>query len=101
MQTDDDVNSLGSLSMDAVTHVPTPANEPVRAYAPGSQDRTSIEAKIKELAGAQVDLTMTIGGAQRLGGGEPLDAVEPHNHGHVLGRMHEATGDDVAAAVAA
>ena len=56
--------------MDAVTNVPIPVNEPVRTYAPGSQDRTSLEAKIKELAGEQIDLTMTIGGEQRLGGGQ-------------------------------
>ncbi|MCW2862986.1 MAG: delta-pyrroline-5-carboxylate dehydrogenase [Actinoallomurus sp.] len=87
--------------MHAVTNVPAPVNEPVRTYAPGSQDRISLEAKIKELAGEQIDLTMTIGGEQRLGGGAPIDAVEPHNHRHVLGRMHDATGDDVTAAVEA
>ncbi len=87
--------------MDAVTNVPAPLNEPVRTYAPGSQDRTSLEAKIKELAGERIDLTMTIGGEQRLAAGEPIDAVEPHNHGHVLGRMHDATAEDVGAAVEA
>jgi 1-pyrroline-5-carboxylate dehydrogenase len=87
--------------MDAVTNVPAPVNEPVRAYAPGGQDRTSLEAKIKELGGERIDLTMTIGGEQRLGGGEPIDAVEPHNHRHVLGRMHDATADDVTKAVEA
>jgi 1-pyrroline-5-carboxylate dehydrogenase len=87
--------------MDAVTNVPLPVNEPVRAYAPGSQERSSLEAKIKELAGERIDLTMTIGGERRVGGGEPIDAVEPHNRHHVLGQMHEATADDVRAAVEA
>jgi 1-pyrroline-5-carboxylate dehydrogenase len=87
--------------MDAVTNVPVPVNEPVRAYAPGGQDRTSLEAKIKELAGTRIDLTMTIGGEQRLGGGAPIDVVEPHNHRHVLGRLCEAGDDDVLAAVEA
>ncbi|WP_460337662.1 L-glutamate gamma-semialdehyde dehydrogenase [Actinoallomurus acanthiterrae] len=85
--------------MDAVTNVPVPVNEPVRAYAPGSQDRTALEAKIKELAGEQIDLTMTIGGEQRLGGGRPIDTVQPHKRHHVLGRAREATDDDVRAAV--
>ena len=40
--------------MDAVTHVPVPVNEPVRAYAPGSPDRAALEAKIKELAGERI-----------------------------------------------
>jgi 1-pyrroline-5-carboxylate dehydrogenase len=76
-------------------------NEPVRAYAPGSQDRTSLEAKIKELAGERIDLTMTVGGERRMAGGQAIDAVEPHNHGHVLGTMRDATADDVTAAVEA
>ena len=56
-------------TMDAVTNVPVPVNEPVRQYPPGSQDRAALESKIKELASGQADLTMTIGGRRRLGGG--------------------------------
>jgi 1-pyrroline-5-carboxylate dehydrogenase len=87
--------------MDAVTNVPVPVNEPVKAYAPGSTERAVLEAKIKELGDAQLDLTMTIGGEQRLGGGAPIDVVEPHNHGHVLGQARNATDDDVRAAIEA
>ncbi|HEV7933213.1 MAG TPA: L-glutamate gamma-semialdehyde dehydrogenase [Actinomadura sp.] len=85
--------------MDAVTNVPSPENEPVKTYAPGSQERTTLEAKIKELGDEQIDLTMTIGGRQRLGGGSPTDVVQPHDHGKVLGRLHNATDDDVRAAI--
>jgi 1-pyrroline-5-carboxylate dehydrogenase len=87
--------------MDAVTNVPPPANEPVRQYVPGSPERATLEAKVKELAGEQAELTMTVGGRQRLGGGDPIAVVQPHNHRHVLGTLRNATGDDVAAAVAA
>jgi 1-pyrroline-5-carboxylate dehydrogenase len=87
--------------MDAVTNVPVPENEPVKTYAPGSQDRAALEAKIKDLSGEPIDLPMTIGGERRLGGGAPIDAVEPHNRRHVLGSMHEATAADVTAAVEA
>ncbi len=85
--------------MDAITNVPTPVNEPARAYAPGSQERAALEARVKELASSQHDLTMTIGGRQRPGGGAPMDVVQPHNHRHVLGTLGNATGDDVRAAV--
>ncbi|KAB2351480.1 L-glutamate gamma-semialdehyde dehydrogenase [Actinomadura rudentiformis] len=85
--------------MDAVTNVPVPVNEPVKTYAPGSGERAALEAKIKELGGEQIDLTMTIGGEQRLGGGAPIDVVEPHNRGHVLGQLKNATDDDVRAAI--
>ncbi|WP_433474410.1 L-glutamate gamma-semialdehyde dehydrogenase [Spirillospora sp. CA-142024] len=87
--------------MDAVTNVPVPVNEPVKGYAPGSGERAALEAAIKELGGAQTELAMTIGGERRMGAGTPIDVVEPHNHGHVLGRMGDATEADVAEAVAA
>ncbi|MFC5744241.1 L-glutamate gamma-semialdehyde dehydrogenase [Actinomadura rugatobispora] len=88
--------------MDAVINVPVPANEPVKSHAPGSPERAALEARIKELAGAgPAELTMTIGGERRLGGGEPIEVVQPHDRARVLGRMGDATGDDVRAAIAA
>ncbi|HEX9065291.1 MAG TPA: L-glutamate gamma-semialdehyde dehydrogenase, partial [Streptosporangiaceae bacterium] len=84
-----------------VTSVPVPANEPVKSYASGSAERIALEAKIKELAGEPIDLTMTVGGVQRMGGGDWTDVVQPHNHAHVLGRLGEATDEDVAAAIEA
>jgi 1-pyrroline-5-carboxylate dehydrogenase len=87
--------------MDAVTNVPPPVNEPIRQYPPGSADRATLESKVKELAGERAELTMTIGGQQRAGGGEPVDVVAPHNHRHVLGTMGNATDADVAAAIGA
>jgi 1-pyrroline-5-carboxylate dehydrogenase len=88
-------------SMDAVTHVPVPTNEPVRMYAPGSAERHSIEATLKRLQAEPRDLPMVIGGEKRQGGGDAMDIVQPHRKGHVLGTLHKATHDDAAAAVAA
>jgi 1-pyrroline-5-carboxylate dehydrogenase len=86
--------------MDAVTVVPTPANEPVKGYAPGSAERASLEAKLKDFAAAgAIDLTCTIGGEQKLGGGAPIQVVQPHKHAHVLGTLGNATEADGKAAV--
>ena len=85
--------------MDAVTRVPAPVNEPVRQYQPDSAERAALVAKIKELAGQQAELTMTIGGQQRLGEGERIPVVQPHNHRHVLGELGNATDADVAVAI--
>jgi 1-pyrroline-5-carboxylate dehydrogenase len=86
---------------DAVTNVPVPGNEPVRLYAPGSPERAALENRIKELAGERAELTMTIGGQQRMGSGERVDVVEPHNFRHVLGQLGSVTDEDVTAAIAA
>ena len=85
--------------MDAVTTVPVPVNEPVRQYAPGSPERAALESKLKELGGTQAELTMTIGGRRRMGGGELISVVQPHNHRHVLGQLGNATDADVSAAI--
>ncbi|NJP45142.1 L-glutamate gamma-semialdehyde dehydrogenase [Actinacidiphila epipremni] len=85
--------------MDAVTQVPTPVNEPVHTYAPGSPERARLEARLKELAGQRADLPMTIGGRERMGGGERFDVVQPHNHSQVLGTYAAATADDARDAI--
>ena len=85
--------------MDAVTQVPAPVNEPVLGYAPGSPEREKLVRALGDLAGHPVDLTMTIGGVQRMGGGGKLDVVQPHEHRSVLGTLAEATEDDARAAI--
>ncbi|HET8683047.1 MAG TPA: aldehyde dehydrogenase family protein, partial [Micromonosporaceae bacterium] len=87
--------------MDAVIAVPEPRNEPVRNYAPGSAERESLARRLRELAAERADLTLTIGGQQRMGGGEAIEVVQPHRHRHVLGVIHSTTNSDAAAAVTA
>src|SRR3954453_6737359 len=85
--------------VDAVTVVPEPANEPVHTYAPGSAERASLVARLEDLREGRQELTQTIGGRQRMGGGERFDVVEPHRHASVLGTSANATDADVADAV--
>jgi 1-pyrroline-5-carboxylate dehydrogenase len=87
--------------MDAVTNVPQPVNEPVHDYAPGSPERQALTTRLEEMVDEHVELTMTIDGEHRMGGGEPIDVVQPHNHKALLGTMRDATADDVRQAVAA
>jgi 1-pyrroline-5-carboxylate dehydrogenase len=86
---------------DAITEVPAPVNEPVHSFAPGNPERTALEARLKQLAAERVELTMTIGGEQRLGVGEPVDVVQPHRKDAVLGALTNATPEDVRDAVEA
>ncbi|MFI2778922.1 L-glutamate gamma-semialdehyde dehydrogenase [Streptomyces sp. ALB3] len=85
--------------MDAVTQVPAPVNEPVHSYAPGTAERARLEAKLKELSENPIDLPMTIGGEKRMGGGERVDVVQPHNHKSVIGTFAAATEQDAQDAV--
>jgi 1-pyrroline-5-carboxylate dehydrogenase len=87
--------------MDAVMSTPAPRNEPVRGYSPGSAERESLTRALGELSGQRIELTMTIGGVQRMAAGEPIDVVTPHRHGHVLGTSAQASVSDVADAIRA
>ncbi|WP_166356234.1 L-glutamate gamma-semialdehyde dehydrogenase [Phytoactinopolyspora limicola] len=87
--------------MTAVTSVPPPVNEPNLAYAPGSPERAEVDTAIAELLSTSKDLTCTIGGDQKYGGGAEIPVVQPHARHHVLGTMRNATQDDTRAAIAA
>ncbi|OIV37147.1 1-pyrroline-5-carboxylate dehydrogenase [Mangrovactinospora gilvigrisea] len=86
--------------MQSVTQVPEPVNEPFHAYAPGSPERARLEAELKRQSGqGPVELTMTIGGEKRMGGGSRIDVVMPHRHAAVLGTMGNATQADAKDAI--
>ncbi len=87
--------------MDASSTVPAPVNEPNLDYAPGSPERAALEQKLVELQKSEVELTATIGGQHRMGKGEELDVVQPHNHQSRLGVTRGATASDAKAAIKA
>ncbi|MCO5994350.1 L-glutamate gamma-semialdehyde dehydrogenase [Actinoallomurus rhizosphaericola] len=80
--------------MDAITRVPTPANEPVHDYRPGSPERARLEARLAELSAGGAELTCTIDGRERMGGGERIPVVQPHSHREVLGTTANADHAD-------
>ncbi|MEV6278163.1 L-glutamate gamma-semialdehyde dehydrogenase [Nocardia sp. NPDC051832] len=85
--------------MDAVTVVPTPANEPVHTYAPGSRERALLVAKLAEISAETVDVPLVIGGKHRPGTGQGHDLVAPHRHRHVLGTYTDTTHSEARAAI--
>ncbi|WP_347354945.1 L-glutamate gamma-semialdehyde dehydrogenase [Intrasporangium sp.] len=86
--------------MDAVTHVPAPANEPVLDYAPGSPERARLEAALAELqAAGPRDLPQTIDGERVMGGGAEITVRQPHAHAKVLGTLRGSTVQDARRAV--
>lgn len=87
--------------MDAVVDVPTPVNEPVHDYAPGSPERAELEAALATVAATHADLPHIIGGKPVTGGGATIDVVQPHAHAEVLGTLRDGTKKDATAAVEA
>lgn len=87
--------------MDAVTVVPTPVNEPVHTYAPGSPERERLLGKLADISGTTLDIPLVIDGKHRPGIGERREIVAPHRHRQVLGTYTNTTHDEAAAAIEA
>ena len=71
-------------------NVPVAKNEPVRAYAPGSEERERLRAKLAELRSEEVELSMIIGGKE-VTTDRRIRMAPPHDIKHTLG--YYAQGD--------
>jgi 1-pyrroline-5-carboxylate dehydrogenase len=80
--------------------IPTPQNEPVKSFAPGSAERDELKRTLRELAARPIEIPLIIGGKE-VRTGQTADAVMPHCHHHVLAKVHQAGPQEIAAAVAA
>jgi 1-pyrroline-5-carboxylate dehydrogenase len=65
------------MTADGHFKVPTPVNEPIRAYAPGDPQRKSLKSRLAELTDARTDVPMQIGGERRWGASRG-DVRSPH-----------------------
>jgi len=80
--------------------VPTPSNEPVRPYGPGSPERISLEARLAEMAAETVDMPLVIGGRD-VETGRTAPVVMPHDTAHSLGNAQWAGPEEMEKAIAA
>src|SRR6266568_3507751 len=86
--------------MNTFSKTPTPVNEPVLSYAPGTRERAELKQTLKDMGGRQIEIPVVIGGKE-IRTGRTVDAVMPHCHKHVLAKVHQAGPEEVAGAVAA
>ncbi|RYY40561.1 MAG: L-glutamate gamma-semialdehyde dehydrogenase [Chitinophagaceae bacterium] len=77
---------------------PTPANEPVLNYAPGSAERAALKKTLSELKAEQIDVPMYIGG-EEVRSGKLVPMRPPHEHKHVLGHFHAGDASHVKQAI--
>lgn len=79
-------------------NVPTPINEPVLDYAPGSEERKKLKAALVEARAQQIDVPMYIGGKEvRTNDKKPMSP--PHDHQHILGHYSAGDASHVKAAI--
>ncbi len=85
---------------EAFFRVPQPQNEPVLSYAPGSQERRTLESQIKSFRSSQLEIPLIVGG-EEIRTGVKAVCVEPHNHRSVIAEYHQADEKIVEKAIAA
>ncbi len=79
-------------------NVPTPSNEPVLDYAPGSEERKKLKAALAEARAQQIDVPMYIGNQEvRTDNKKPMSP--PHDHQHILGHYSAGDASHVEAAI--
>ncbi len=83
-----------------IPSVPSPINEPVLSYAPGSFERAALEAELARMKGEVIEIPLIIGGKE-VRTGNMGECRIPHDHGHLLARYHKAGQAEVDQAVTA
>jgi 1-pyrroline-5-carboxylate dehydrogenase len=86
------------MSSNSQFRVPTPVNEPVYSYAPGTPAREALVAKYNELYAAHVDIPMVING-EEVRTGQTVNITPPHDRHRIIGAWHRGDKTHVHAAV--
>ena len=81
-------------------NVPTPVNETVLSYAPGSKERALLKAALQEARAQQIDVPMYIGGKE-VRTDKKVAMRPPHDHQHILGYYSQGDKSHVEAAIKA
>ena len=82
----------------AIFNIPKPVNEPVLSYAPGSKEKTALEAALKEARSRQVEVPMYIG-ERTVHTDTKIRLSPPHDHQHVLGHASGGNAEHVQQAI--
>ena len=96
----DNYTSPGGRAVEGRYLPPTPVNEPVYSYAPGTPERAALKAELERMSNEVVEIPLIIGG-EEVRTGRIEEVVMPHDHGHVLARVHQAGPEEARAAIEA
>ena len=78
--------------------VPTPHNEPVKNYAPGSKERAELKAQLAAYKNTVSDIPMVIGGKEVFTDTK-VSIHPPHERAHLLGHFSKGDASHVEAAI--
>lgn len=81
-------------------NVPTPVNEAILPYAPGSTERTQLKKALADARATTVDVPMFIGGKE-VHTDKKVTMRPPHDHQHILGHFSQGDKSHVEAAIKA
>jgi len=84
----------------ANVRVPSPVNEPVKGYAPGSPERAELKATLERMGREKPEIPLIIGGKE-VRTGKLGEVRSPHRHSHLLATFHQAGPAEVEKAVQA
>ena len=94
------LNTITTVSRPGISRPPTPANEPVKDYAPGSPERAELQRRLAEMERERMELPLVIGG-EDVTTGDTAEAVMPHRTSHVLADVHQGGAKEVERAIEA
>jgi len=100
MPTHDRTSENTPAAFAGLRRIPSPVNEPIKSYAPGTPERAELKARLDSMAKERVDIPVIIGGKE-IRTGRVSQAVMPFDHKHVLADWHAATAADIEAAIKA
>jgi len=77
---------------------PSPTNEPILSYAPGSTERAALKEALAAMSNECPDVPHVIAGKE-VREGEAYKVVSPHRHAHVIANAHHASKDTTQKAI--
>jgi 1-pyrroline-5-carboxylate dehydrogenase len=94
------LNTITTVSRPGISRPPTPTNESVKDYAPGSPERAELQRRLAEMERERMELPLVIGGDD-VTTGATAEAVMPHRTSHVLADVHQGGAKEVERAIGA
>jgi len=73
----------------SAARIPTPINDPIKTYAPGTPERSVLKKKLADMSAQKIEIPLIIGGKE-VRTGDTATQIMPHRHGHVIATWHKA-----------